>query len=599
MEKARVVIRNIKLAYKTAWRLSKKVFLLGIIRDVVLANFTAYLGIYLIKKIVDYITISIKTSNLAFDSTLFLLCALLFLIKGIEAVYIDYITILQNEMEAKSSEAMQNELIKKISQIKMEYFEQSDFYNKFHRARSTASHSVLQIFNYTNLCLSSIVSIIIAIPILLNNDIWIAFIIAFLSVFHLTWWIKSNDRSYQRTVIDTPSTRKLGFLSGFFSMKNTIQEIKLNDSADFLNRKQKDLYSEVKDGQIKLSNWQLFWESIIEALDKFGYYSVYLFCALRAFAGKISVGDLTYVVGVSQKLTASVKILTSMLGSLYDVSLMIDNYYYIINCEEERPFKARSINKIIAKIEIKNLCFRYPNSETKAVDNVSFSIKSGEKICIVGHNGAGKTTLIKLILGLYSSFNGNILYDDINSNDLGNKNIYDMFTVAMQDYCKFPFTVYDNILISDAEKEKNKDEIVLSAKKTNIHNFISELPKGYETFLNKEFDEYGTDMSEGQWHKIVLARALFRCKDVLVFDEPSASLDPIAEKEFIDLLFDEYKEKTVIIISHRLSCCLKADNIIVMESGKIVEQGKHSDLMNIKNGLYRKMFAMQAESFKV
>lgn len=230
------------------------------------------------------------------------------------------------------------------------------------------------------------------------------------------------------------------------------------------------------------------------------------------------------------------------------------------------------------------------------LENISLQIKPREKVCIVGPNGAGKTTLSKLLLGLYSDYEGELFYSGKDGRTLDKRSVYGLFTVAMQAYCKYPFSVRDNITLSDPS---NADENDLSEAITKVdaEDFISALKDGCETMLNKVFAEDGTELSEGQWHRLALARALYRKREVLMFDEPSNSMDPLAEKHFMDTLLEQYDAHTVIIISHRLSCCVNVDKIIVMDKGRIVDIGSHTELMQ-RGGLYKTMFVTQASEYE-
>ena len=324
-------------------------------------------------------------------------------------------------------------------------------------------------------------------------------------------------------------------------------------------------------------------------------YGLYFFCAYKAVTGGISAADFTYFVGISKNLTSSTRFVVSMIGSLYYTAMDMDNFRFILECEEERKCTAGKLKSGFDGLKVKNLSFCYPGSQKEVLRDISFSVSPKEKVCIVGQNGAGKTTRSKLLIGLYNDFDGAIEYNGIDSESLDKQDVYGLFSVAMQDYCKYPLTVRDNIIISDWSDKDNGSVEEVSGQ-ASADGFIAGLKDGYDTMLNKALSDDGTELSEGQWHKLVLARALYRDRDVLLFDEPSNSLDPIAEKNFMDALMEKYKDKTIIIISHRLSCCTTADKIIVMDDGKVVDIGNHKELMK-RNGIYKTMFETQAAAY--
>lgn len=593
--KIKYTIKNLKLAYGLAWKISKKLFFMSILKDVVIGNVLSFSLVYLLKRVVDYITVTVRSSELGFDAELFGLCLGVFLLKLLSSVSSNYFNVFRQKMESKANEQMQNLLIRKISRIKMEYFEQSDFYNRFNMARSTAVKGVLGVFNDTNDVVSSLITLIIAASILLGNHIWLVIPVIVFEASFVILWQKVSVLDYKATQINVPEERKLGFLSSLFAKKAAAQDIKLNEAASFLNDKQRSLYRKIAEVKKNISKKTTVLFAIVEFLGLVSDYGLYFFCAYKAVTGGISAADFTYFVGISKNLISSTGFVVSMIGSLYYTAMDMDNFRFILECEEERKCTAGKLKNGFDGLKVKNLSFCYPGSQKEVLKNISFSVSPKEKVCIVGQNGAGKTTLSKLLIGLYNDFDGAIEYNGIDSESLDKQDVYGLFSVAMQDYCKYPLTVRDNIIISDWSDRDNRSVEEVSGQ-ASADGFIAGLKDGYDTMLNKALSDDGTELSEGQWHKLVLARALYRDRDVLLFDEPSNSLDPIAEKNFMDALMEKYKDKTIIIISHRLSCCTAADKIIVMDDGKVVDIGTHKELMK-RNGIYKTMFETQAAAY--
>lgn len=247
---------------------------------------------------------------------------------------------------------------------------------------------------------------------------------------------------------------------------------------------------------------------------------------------------------------------------------------------------------IKSEIEFKNVFYQYKNKKDFALRDVNISIKKGETIFIVGINGSGKSTFIKLLTGLYKPTNGKILYDGNERKKIGN--IYSNFTVLFQDYSKFPFTINDNISLGK-NSSSNINDMNTILKKVGIDNFVKGLPEKGETFLGK-IKNGSINLSEGQWQKIALARALYRNSDYYIFDEPTASLDPLAESQLFELYSQIPEDKTKIIISHRLGYAKYADRIMLFENGTIAEQGSFDYLLNSK-GLFYKMYETQKELY--
>ncbi|MDR2615243.1 MAG: ABC transporter ATP-binding protein/permease [Oscillospiraceae bacterium] len=582
---------NIALVYKISWRLSKKAYLLGLLNSVILSNAQTYLAIFFAKEITDYLTYSVRTRSLLWDPTLFALTAALLLTKLAGSGLSNYLSVHGGDLRSAAAETYQNMLIGKISKIKLEYFDDSDFHDRLSRARHFAQTAVSQMDN-VNSYVSGVVSIIIAAPLVAASGVWPAYVAGFLNIFYMIWYLRVANVSYSRYVTDTPASRKHTYFRGFFSRIQTIADMKLNETCDYFNDMQGKLYDEVAAGKRKVSKFSLIGEAVIIALDGVLQYAVYFYSALSAWRGLISVGGVAYIAGVSRTLSEAVKNVTVMTQAMYDTAINAEDLSYIMSCEEERP-ETGTLGEL-ESLETRELRYTYPGSERESLRGVSLKIEKGQKVCVVGRNGAGKTTLVRLLTGLYSDFEGDILYNGKSFREVGNGDIYGLFTVAMQDYSKFPLTVADNIHISDGSADESR--VRECAEAAGIAEAIERLPAGFDTYLDKQLEDDSAELSEGQWHKLALARALFRRRGALIFDEPSASLDPIAEKRFIDLLFESHKGKTVIIVSHSMSCCVAADKVIVMDGGNIVGEGTHAELMS-RGGLYKEMFEAQSAGF--
>ena len=227
---------------------------------------------------------------------------------------------------------------------------------------------------------------------------------------------------------------------------------------------------------------------------------------------------------------------------------------------------------------------------------VNLTLREGETAVLVGLNGAGKTTLIKLITRLYDPTEGAIYLDGRDIRDYDLKDLYRMFGIIFQDFGKYAFSVKENIAFGDMSKELSEDDIMLAAKQSNSQAFIEKLPDGYETPLMRYFEDNGMELSIGQWQKLAIARAFYSDSDILILDEPTASLDPMAEQEIFNQFDTLRRDKTTIFVSHRLSSATTASKIIFLEDGTIVEEGTHRELMEL-GGKYHELFTTQAKRY--
>jgi ATP-binding cassette subfamily B protein len=232
--------------------------------------------------------------------------------------------------------------------------------------------------------------------------------------------------------------------------------------------------------------------------------------------------------------------------------------------------------------------FTYPGAETPALHGVDLTIERGQVVALVGANGSGKTTIAKLVCGLYEPERGHVVWASGEVPRVG---------VIFQDFMRYELTARDNITLGDASRIDDAEHMTASARAASADEFLARLPDGYDTWLSPSF-EGGTDLSVGQWQRVAMARALFREAPVLVLDEPTAALDPSAERELIDSTKRMFADKAVLVISHRFANVVDADRIHVLDEGKVIESGTHDELMSLK-GRYAEMYRLQASTFEV
>ena len=275
------------------------------------------------------------------------------------------------------------------------------------------------------------------------------------------------------------------------------------------------------------------------------------------------------------------------LGRIPECAAFVRDYYDFIDIDEDVRGREK-FDSNFDKINVKNISFSYPNTDYLAISNISLDIKKNESIAIVGNNGSGKTTLVKLLTGLYKTQKGEILYGVQNINNFEPVGFYRNVSIVSQDFVKYEMTLRENIAISDWKHLNDTDKIQELLKQMNLPEFSSK--EALDILLGSEFD--GRELSIGQWQKLAIARGMFKNSSMIVLDEPTAALDPIMETTILKMFLQIAKEKTAIIVSHRIGICREVDKIIVMKSGKVVEIGNHNELL-AKKGEYYQLYKMQ------
>jgi ABC-type multidrug transport system fused ATPase/permease subunit len=251
----------------------------------------------------------------------------------------------------------------------------------------------------------------------------------------------------------------------------------------------------------------------------------------------------------------------------------------------------------IDSIHFCNVSFTYPGNENPTIKNMSFEIDARERVALVGINGAGKSTIVKLLLKFYDVTEGSILINGIDIKRFTQASLRRFFSVMFQDYANYAFTLRENIAISDIKSPSTADKVIEACKKSGVDEIYKDWEKGLNSYIYKEFEMDGKELSGGENQKVALGRTFYRDAEIIILDEPSSSLDPESEYKLFNKMIELCKDKGVILISHRLSNVILAEKILVIEDGKLIEQGTHSELIN-KNGRYASLFRYQAERYK-
>ena len=314
--------------------------------------------------------------------------------------------------------------------------------------------------------------------------------------------------------------------------------------------------------------------------------------------GGLTIGSFTLLVSMLDQLGSRAANASTQFAHIYENSLYADHYFEFLALPDLIPKAAKPVplgEPAPPRIEFRNVSFRYPGSESDALKNVSFVIEPGESVALVGHNGAGKTTIVKLLCRFYDPAEGGIFINGANLKDVDTREWYRFLGTLFQEFVRYHFSVRENIMLGAPERNDTA-AMKEAARRSGAAEFIEHLPGGYEQILGKEFED-GVDLSGGQWQKIAIARAFYESPPVLILDEPTSAIDAEAEYDIFSNLEQQYKSKTLVLVSHRFSTVRNAGKIIVLEQGQIVESGSHDDLM-ARAGEYAKLFQIQARGYR-
>ena len=330
-------------------------------------------------------------------------------------------------------------------------------------------------------------------------------------------------------------------------------------------------------------------DSVLTLITLAGYIGSFVLLAYYLMNGQISLGEFSGIFYALNRLMDCTKEMVSIYGSIYQNASLAGKLYDFLELPEDAGVDKQI--KAINSITLENVSFGYPYKEKNALENINLHIKPGEHIALVGLNGSGKTTLIKLILGLFTPTKGRVLYGEEDINKINKPNIFNKSSAVFQNFGKYKFTLKENIMLSEIEKEEEDDRIKDKLELVGFDYKRKGIDNNLDTMLSKEFN--GIDLSGGEWQRLAIARGLYKTSELIVLDEPTAAIDPIEEANVYRQFKNISTGKTSIIVTHRLGSVKDATRIIVLDQGKIIEDGTHEELLE-QNGLYATMFHAQA-----
>ena len=495
---------------------------------------------------------------------------------------------------------IQVKIMNKAKEVDLKSFDQPDFYSKLENASREAGNRPIQIMNSTFGILSELISMVSFIVILWAVSPAAPFIILLVSIPSavINFCYRKKNVLYMR--FRSKDRRQLNYYSQLMTNKDMVKEIRIFGLSDLFIGRYQSVFERYFKGLKKLYVGEGAWHIALTLVSSAVNCFLFLYIARGVCDGRLSIGDYSLYTGALRSIASGIAGLISTTASIYEGTLFIDNMIAFMN--EKKTVVPRLAEPLkparhtAHTIQFENVSFRYPGTERDVLKNITCTLRPGETAVLVGLNGAGKTTLIKLLTRLYDPTEGRILLDGHDLRDYDTDALYAMFGIIFQDFGKYAVTVRENIAFGGYEKGIVDTEVREAAEASDARHFIEALPDGYETPLMRYFESNGIELSIGQWQKLAIARAFYSDSDILILDEPTASLDAIAEQEVFNQFDSLRRNKTTIFVSHRLSSATTATKILVLENGELIEEGTHEELMK-KGGHYCTLFSTQARRY--
>jgi ATP-binding cassette subfamily B protein len=491
-------------------------------------------------------------------------------------------------------------ILEKALTLELRHFEDAAVYDKMQNARREASSRPLSLVMQAFAIGQNAVTLAALSALLWHLSPWSVVVIVAASIPAFVAEARLSAESFRVNTWRAPEGRRLNYLEWILTRDSHVKEVKLFDLGPLVLGRYRELFRKFYGEDRRLAVRRLAFGASFGLLALAAFYGMYLLVAGRAARGEISLGDMTlYLVAFRQGQSAFQGILTAV-GAMYEDSLYMSNLFAFLGIptsgERARidpPADAPRGSPL--PIAFEDVSFRYPSRPEWALRNVNLRLEPGETLGLVGENGAGKSTLVKLLLRLYDPTEGRITYGGVDLRDLDPRDLRSRIGAVFQDFVRYQFTAAENIGFGSPGHVDDRARIAEAARRAGAGPLVESLPRGLDTVLGGWF-EAGHEISAGQWQKLAVARAFMRDAEILVLDEPTASIDAESEHE----LFVRFRElaagRTAIVISHRFSTVRMADRIAVLHGGRVEELGSHRELVE-RNGRYAHLFSLQAQGY--
>jgi len=494
---------------------------------------------------------------------------------------------------------MHAKLFKKAISLDISCYDDPQFYNDYVWMLNNFENEVMDVAFDISKFINRILSSAIIITLVATIDIFVVIAIVFAVTVSVILKYFNTKLDFAKQEELKPSERKADYIGRVFYLAEYAEEIRLSDVSEILNRD----FEDAVDEQISINQKygrKLFFMGIIRDLSSSVLINIGIITLLVykiMVENSISLGDFTASIGGTWTLFWQLNNLLDYFTKLKGHSLYAERLKKFLGYEPAvKDSDTAEGVPAFTSLTLENVGFTYPGTEKQVLKNLSLNIKKGEKIALVGYNGAGKSTLIKLLMRLYDPTSGTIDWNGTDIRNLKVKEYHEKFGTVFQDFQIFAVSVAENVK-ADVVCESERDNIAAALERSGLSQKIAELSGGIDTEVTREFAENGANFSGGERQKLAIARAFMKDADLIILDEPSSALDPMSEYELNHTMMAAANDKTVIFISHRLSTTIMADRIYMLDSGELIEEGSHNELM-AKNGKYAEMFRAQAEKYQ-
>ncbi|PYT15553.1 MAG: ABC transporter ATP-binding protein [Acidobacteria bacterium] len=550
------------------------------------------------KRIIDIVVSAVKGSGTSSPSDVWMWLAIQFVLAAGGLALGRAIDYFDARLADEFTRDVSLRVMQHAATLDLACFEDANFYDKLERARVQATDRIGMLTALGSLVQRGVTLISLAAGLVYYSP-WLFGLLLLCVVPVFAGESHFAFLGYSLAHRLTPVRRELDYLRVLGSSRESAKEIKMFGIAEYLRDRYQALSEQVIRSNRQLTQRRLRWGTLLAVGGSLGYYGGYSYLVWQAAQGNITVGTLTFLAGAVAGANTELQSLFSLFSSIAEQALFLTDLLAFLAVQPRIQSKPDSIpapRPIREGIEFRNVSFHYPGSNHLVLKDLHFRIESGERVALVGENGQGKTTFVKLIARLYEPTEGSILLDGIDLREYRVEDLRREIGIIFQDFFRYDMAVRDNIGTGRVEFIRHDAALWEAARKSRADEMVARLPGRLEQMLGRRF-EGGVDLSGGEWQRMALARAYLRDAQVLILDEPTASLDAVAEAEVFKNFAELMGGRMAILISHRFSTVRMADRIVVLSNGQIEEEGSHDRLIAV-GGQYARLFEMQAAKYR-